>query len=46
MMIACDNEICVREWFHPNCVQLKAGEIPEGKWYCPDCDKKKKKKKS
>jgi hypothetical protein len=35
-MIACENEDCMREWFHLQCVGLT--EIPEGKWLCPYCD--------
>lgn len=37
-MVACDNDDCVREWFHYGCVGLK--EPPVGKWYCSDCLKK------
>ena len=35
-MIACDDEACVREWFHLECVGLK--EVPIGRsWYCYEC---------
>jgi inhibitor of growth protein 3 len=34
-MVACDNDDCPNEWFHWNCVGVKAE--PAGKWYCPDC---------
>ena len=35
-MIACDDEACVREWFHLECVGLK--EVPKGRsWYCFEC---------
>ncbi|VDK50052.1 unnamed protein product [Anisakis simplex] len=34
-MIGCDNEKCLVEWFHFECVQLKVK--PKGKWYCPLC---------
>lgn len=34
-MVGCDNEVCVIEWFHFDCVGLKAK--PRGKWFCPDC---------
>uniref|UniRef100_A0A915CCV0 PHD-type domain-containing protein n=3 Tax=Parascaris univalens TaxID=6257 RepID=A0A915CCV0_PARUN len=34
-MIGCDNEKCLVEWFHFECVQLKVK--PKGKWYCPMC---------
>lgn len=34
-MIGCDNEQCVIEWFHFNCVGLT--NKPKGKWFCPNC---------
>jgi hypothetical protein len=35
-MVACDNENCVRQWFHLRCVGLK--EAPTtAKWYCDEC---------
>lgn len=34
-MIGCDNDGCVIEWFHFNCVGLV--HKPKGKWYCPKC---------
>ncbi|XP_033743315.1 inhibitor of growth protein 1-like [Pecten maximus] len=34
-MIGCDNDACVIEWFHFNCVNLV--NKPKGKWYCPNC---------
>ncbi|EPX71398.1 ING family Png1 [Schizosaccharomyces octosporus yFS286] len=37
-MVACDNEDCEREWFHMECVGLKAP--PEGTWYCEACREK------
>ena len=36
-MVACDNDMCSKEWFHYGCVGLK--EPPVGKWYCSDCAK-------
>ncbi|GAX74808.1 hypothetical protein CEUSTIGMA_g2255.t1 [Chlamydomonas eustigma] len=36
-MVACDNEECALEWFHYECVGLKAA--PVGEWLCPDCAK-------
>ena len=36
-MIACDNPNCELEWFHFDCVDLEAADIPEGEWFCPDC---------
>ncbi|EPY53392.1 ING family Png1 [Schizosaccharomyces cryophilus OY26] len=37
-MVACDNEDCEREWFHMECVGLRAP--PEGTWYCEACREK------
>lgn len=34
-MVACDNDNCIIEWFHYECVGIT--EPPKGKWYCPDC---------
>jgi len=34
-MVGCDNAACQYEWFHYDCVGLKAP--PAGKWYCPQC---------
>lgn len=34
-MIGCDNDACVIEWFHFNCVGLV--NKPKGKWFCPNC---------
>jgi inhibitor-of-growth protein 1 len=34
-MIGCDNDSCVLEWFHFQCVNLTSK--PKGKWYCPHC---------
>ena len=33
-MISCDNDDCVREWFHFECVGLTSKL--RGKWYCCD----------
>ncbi len=38
-MIACEDDSCPIEWFHTSC--LKLSNIPRGKWFCPDCRKKK-----
>ncbi|GAM18479.1 hypothetical protein SAMD00019534_016540 [Acytostelium subglobosum LB1] len=38
-MIECENSGCKIEWFHFECVGLS--NPPKGKWYCPDCVKKK-----
>ncbi|KAL5236662.1 hypothetical protein ACI65C_004072 [Semiaphis heraclei] len=34
-MIACDNSKCPYEWFHFECVGIESE--PTGKWYCPKC---------
>ncbi|EFJ46892.1 hypothetical protein VOLCADRAFT_109820 [Volvox carteri f. nagariensis] len=34
-MVGCDNPDCTIEWFHFECVGLKAD--PVGKWFCPIC---------
>ena len=36
-MIACENQDCIIEWFHTDCLMIDT--IPRGKWYCPDCRK-------
>ena len=36
-MIACDNNACAIQWFHYSCVNITANQVPEGSWYCPDC---------
>ncbi|KAI0099899.1 hypothetical protein GGR51DRAFT_380654 [Nemania sp. FL0031] len=41
-MVACDNPTCPFEWFHWSCVGLKSE--PEGRWYCPSCSEREKKK--
>ena len=38
-MIACDNENCSIVWFHLGCLRIK--NVPKGKWFCPDCRKRK-----
>ncbi|GAB7357496.1 hypothetical protein MBLNU459_g0030t1 [Dothideomycetes sp. NU459] len=34
-MVACDNDNCPYQWFHWQCVGLKAE--PKGEWLCPHC---------
>ncbi|XP_022173325.1 inhibitor of growth protein 3-like [Myzus persicae] len=34
-MVACDNKKCPHEWFHYECVGIT--KPPHGKWYCPKC---------
>ncbi|KAI0007960.1 hypothetical protein F4779DRAFT_589282 [Xylariaceae sp. FL0662B] len=36
-MVACDADDCEREWFHLDCVGLKAAPPPSVKWYCDNC---------
>ena len=36
-MIVCDSVACNIEQFYVKCLRLS--KIPEGKWYCPDCQK-------
>ncbi|KAI0518337.1 hypothetical protein F5B22DRAFT_82009 [Xylaria bambusicola] len=36
-MVACDAEDCQREWFHLDCVGLKAAPPSNMKWYCDNC---------
>lgn len=43
-MIGCDNDECLIEWFHFQCVGLTSK--PKGKWYCPQCQPERSKHKS
>ncbi|KAI0884860.1 uncharacterized protein GGS22DRAFT_147682 [Annulohypoxylon maeteangense] len=36
-MVACDADECEREWFHLDCVGLKAAPPSNMKWYCDNC---------
>ena len=36
-MVACDNEDCVREWFHLECTGLRALPPARSTWYCDEC---------
>jgi hypothetical protein len=36
-MVACDNDVCPREWFHLACTELREAPSEEEKWYCRDC---------
>lgn len=38
-MVGCDNPTCRIEWFHLSCLRLTVGQLPKGKWFCPDCHK-------
>ena len=44
-MIECSDEGCVLEWFHYECMGIKPGEAPTGKWVCPECLKRRQKRK-
>ena len=38
-MVGCDNDDCPYQWFHLDCLKLKA--FPKSKtWYCPECQKR------
>ena len=37
-LIGCDDNDCTIQWFHLKCVNIK--NIPKGKWYCPECRRK------
>lgn len=43
-MIGCDNDNCLIEWFHFQCVGLTSK--PKGKWFCPKCSQDRKAKAS
>ncbi|GAQ86797.1 PHD zinc finger superfamily protein [Klebsormidium nitens] len=43
-MVGCDNKDCEIQWFHFDCVGLTTK--PRGKWYCPDCITKVKRKRT
>ncbi|KAI0156517.1 hypothetical protein GGR57DRAFT_84047 [Xylariaceae sp. FL1272] len=36
-MVACDADDCPREWFHLDCVGLKAAPPDNMTWYCDNC---------
>lgn len=36
-MVACDADDCEREWFHLDCVGLRAAPPSNMKWYCDHC---------
>ena len=42
-MIACDDPKCQYSWFHMGCVGLTS--VPSGKWICPSCQERRRKKK-
>ena len=44
-MIGCDNEHRPIGWFHYCCLRITEEDVPKGKYYCPECHKKKSKKK-
>jgi hypothetical protein len=38
-MVACDNQNCLYQWFHLECLKLTESKLPKGKWYCADCSR-------
>jgi hypothetical protein len=34
-MIGCDDDNCIKQWFHIECVGLKS--VPKGDWVCQEC---------
>ena len=36
-MIGCENVSCSIKWFHKECLRIKQGKDPKGKWLCPSC---------
>ena len=38
-MIACEHPDCEAEWFHYSCIGLTEEPVPDGDWFCPDCQK-------
>ena len=43
-MLACDHEECKLQWYHLHCLKIK--RVPKGKWFCPECRKSTKNKRS
>ncbi|CCH59019.1 hypothetical protein TBLA_0B01760 [Henningerozyma blattae CBS 6284] len=41
-MVGCDGANCALEWFHLPCIGLDT--LPRGKWYCHDCQQRRRKK--
>ena len=39
-LIMCEDNSCKIIWFHFKCMRIK--KIPKGKWFCPECRKKRK----
>ena len=42
-MIGCDNKHCPIGWFHYSCLRIAEEDVPKGKYYCPECHKKRSK---
>ena len=36
-MTGCNNQDCPIQWFHLSCAQIRMEEVPEGEWFCPEC---------
>ena len=44
-MVGCDNDNCLYQWFHLDCLKLKS--FPKSKtWFCPECQKQRRGKSS
>ena len=41
-MIGCDGPTCPYQWLHFKCAGVDTKNIPKGKWFCPDCQRKRK----
>ena len=39
-MIGCDNIQCTIGWFHLDCLKLES--TPDGQWFCPECQTRRK----
>ena len=37
-MIGCDGKNCKFKWYHYDCVGLDAQSIPDGDWFCTECE--------
>lgn len=37
-MIGCDGKNCKFKWYHYDCVGLDDQSIPDGDWFCTECE--------
>ncbi|CAB3977095.1 Chromatin modification-related YNG2 [Paramuricea clavata] len=42
-MVMCENKKCKYQWFHYQCVVMTEDTVPDGEWFCPSCEEKKRK---